>query len=233
MAERVDASNRIGSGGYNYQQGFRQDMRTNGNYLQNNLITGNITGGKEFRGSVPYAVPDAFRGNVGSTLSSDFIRGSSGARMAVCRKINAQTTQSYFGSNYAAPPPRNYVPQGIGQGSYVPLNPSSMNRAAGDLRVGNINLAPTTVLPQPGQLLLPGPVDPNSGNNNLITASPLYGVRMWNPTERGAISSSSATTLVAEAPTRLIAGWTRSPSRKWLRTDRNERSNRPAARPDR
>jgi tetratricopeptide (TPR) repeat protein len=40
------------------------------------------------------------------------------------------------------------------------------------------------MLPAPGQLILPGPVDPNTQQPTVITASPLYGVRQWNFAEQ-------------------------------------------------
>jgi hypothetical protein len=173
----LDANNRIGSGGYN--QGYQGvSPISNGNFLQNNLITGNITGGKEFRGSIPYTAPDAFRGNAAGSAMDAFVRSSSGAPYGGVPQNNAQTVQSFYGTSYAAPAPPNYVQQGIGAGAFVPAK--TMSREASDLRLGQVMNAPTTTLPQPGQLMLPGPVDASTSNSTMITASPLYGVRQWN-----------------------------------------------------
>src|SRR5438876_9314503 len=58
-----DANNRIGSGGLN-GGGSSSPYAVNGNQLGNDLVTGNITAGRGFRGLVPYTAPGAFRGNV-------------------------------------------------------------------------------------------------------------------------------------------------------------------------
>lgn len=174
----LDASNRIGSNGYNSGYGGQANV-SQGNYLQNNLITGNITGGKQFRGSVPYQSPDSFRGNTAGGLSDRFIRSSSAAPYGGVPQNNAQAVQSFYGVSNAAPPPPGYVQQGGTAGAFVPAKP--MSRAAGDLRLGQIQDAPTnSMLPQPGQFLMPGPVDPNTSASTVITGSPLYGVRQWN-----------------------------------------------------
>src|SRR4051812_24460085 len=55
-----DANNRLGSGGYNDPQ-----MGAQGQYAGvsgNQIVTGNVTGGRGFRGNVPYTDPRAFRG---------------------------------------------------------------------------------------------------------------------------------------------------------------------------
>src|SRR4051812_41796930 len=61
-----DANNRVGSGGVNpADSGSRTGEMVNGN----DIVTGNVSGGKQFRGHVPYTDPRAFRGNsVGGNL---------------------------------------------------------------------------------------------------------------------------------------------------------------------
>src|SRR5687767_15038803 len=56
----LDANPRVGSGGYNSGP-IRDTLRVN----PNNIVTGNVTGGREFRGHVPYTDPREFRGTVG------------------------------------------------------------------------------------------------------------------------------------------------------------------------
>lgn len=178
-----DASNRIGSGGYNGGVQGQANV-AQGNYLQNNLITGNVTGGKQFRGFVPYESPDAFRGNTAGATSDRFIRQSSAAPYGGIPQNNAQVTQGFVGVSQAAPPPPGYVQQGYTGGAFVPGR-NVTSRSSGDLRLGQVLDAPTTALPQPGQFLMPGPVDPGSASNSVITGSPLYGVRQWNPSDFG------------------------------------------------
>jgi hypothetical protein len=47
------------------------------------------------------------------------------------------------------------------------------------LRLGDVGWQ-TSALPQLGQTILPGPVDPTTNNDTLFSMSPLYGVRQWN-----------------------------------------------------
>src|SRR5882672_1241105 len=56
----LDANPRIDSGGYN-SGGIPGNMVVNGNQI----VTGNVTGGAQFRGFVPYTDAREFRGNVG------------------------------------------------------------------------------------------------------------------------------------------------------------------------
>ena len=64
--------------------------------------------------------------------------------------------------------------------------PTALGQSAvGDQRLGETLDIPSNYLPPPGQLVLPGPVDPNTQTNSLISASPLYGVRQWNSGNAG------------------------------------------------
>jgi hypothetical protein len=62
--------------------------------------------------------------------------------------------------------------------------PPAPTRLGSDLRLGSIYDTPQVALPRPGELLLGGPVDA-SNNNQLITASPLYGIRALNTGDPG------------------------------------------------
>ena len=77
-----DASNRLGSGGYNsgytdYSYNTRQIINTG-----NQVITGNITLGREFRGNVGYSDPFSFRG---SPEIADVFTGSCYIALSRCR----------------------------------------------------------------------------------------------------------------------------------------------------
>src|SRR3954454_3687303 len=52
----LDANNRVGSGGLN-GGGSSSPYAINGNQIGNDLVTGNITAGRGFRGLVPYTAP--------------------------------------------------------------------------------------------------------------------------------------------------------------------------------
>src|SRR5438876_4464628 len=74
-ANARDANNRIGSSGYN------EGGANRGAYVGvtgNDIVTGNVTGGKAFRGNVPYTDPRAFRESTGLSGIDPFLRDSSG-----------------------------------------------------------------------------------------------------------------------------------------------------------
>jgi len=175
----LDANNRVGSGGLN-EGGAR--MPYGYGALGNNIVTGNVTGGREFRGFVPYTDPRAFRGPTAGGLSDRFIRQSSGAPFGGVPNNNAQVVQPFYGDSRAVPPPPGFVEQAPGTSGYIPA--PQITRQPNDLRLGQTLDIPTTALPQPGQLYLPGPVDPSTQTSSLITASPLYGVRQWDMSEQ-------------------------------------------------
>ena len=55
-----DANNRVGSAGTNPND---SDQRVGQPVNGNDIVYGNVTGGKQFRGQVPYTDPRAFRGS--------------------------------------------------------------------------------------------------------------------------------------------------------------------------
>jgi hypothetical protein len=173
----LDANNRVGSGGLN-QTSQSPQMPTYGQ-LGNNIVTDNVTGGRGFRGFVPYTSPDAFRGNTAGGLSDRFIAESSGTPYGNLPTNNAQVVQPFYGQSTFIAPQAGFTQQNS-TGAIVPT--PTITQQAGDLRLGETLDVPQSVLPPPGQLILPGPVDSNTQTNtsSLITASPLYGVRQWN-----------------------------------------------------
>jgi hypothetical protein len=174
----LEANNRIGSNGMNVADPGQQKINQ-GNYINNDLITGNITGGKQFRGFVPYSSPDAFRGTLAGSETDKFIAQSSAAPYGGVPQNNAQVTKPFYCQSYGAPPPPGFVEQGPGSGAFVPAA-ASTGPKPGDLRMGESLGAPASSLPQPGQFFMPGPVDPNTQTSTVISASPLYGARQWN-----------------------------------------------------
>lgn len=172
-----EQNNRIGSGGLN-DGPQRMPNMTTGNF-NNALITGDLTGGRNFRGDVNYTSPRAFRGPVSGIRTDSFIKESSGAPFGGSLQNNAQAVQPYFGASKGVAPPSNFVQSAPGTGGFV--QGQRATREAGDMRIGETNNSTTTLLPRPGQLVMPGPVDPNTQTSTVITASPLYGVRTLNP----------------------------------------------------
>ena len=155
----------------------------------NDLVTGNVTGGRHFRGPIDYTDPGAFRGRTAGVSMDSFLRQSSGPTKD---SRLADTEQRYYGDGRAAPPPPNFVQVGgIGSGSYVPAGPA-VNRSLSDQRVGAVDFTQPYVLPAPGQLLLPGPIDPSAGQQ-YITASPLTGIRQINANDPNFFNSVTHT----------------------------------------
>src|SRR5262245_40545020 len=176
----LDASNRSGSGGLNQGGDSRIGRGQYSGVTGNQIVTGNVTAGKHFRGFVPYGDARGFRGTTGSQASDFFIRGSSGTPYGGFGgyNSNANTTRSFIGDSEAIPPPVGYTRTNFGVGGYVPA--PAETRYSADLRMGNILNSPTIVLPQLGTTILPGPLDPSTQNTTLLTMSSLYGVRQWN-----------------------------------------------------
>ena len=172
----LDANNRVGSGGQNpNDSGYRAPQ----NVVGNDIVTGNVTGGKHFRGPVDYTDPGAFRGRTAGVQMDNFLRQSSGPTQD--SRLAEETTR-FYGQGRAAPPPPGFTESGgFGSGAYVPGAPA-VNRSLSDQRVGAVDFSQPYVLPAPGQLLLPGPVDPSAGQQ-YISASPLTGIRQINASD--------------------------------------------------
>src|SRR5213075_612432 len=66
----------------------QQRVGEEGRALDANNRVGNVTGGREFRGNVPYTDPREFRGNVDSADFDRFISGSAGAPRAYAAPQN-------------------------------------------------------------------------------------------------------------------------------------------------
>lgn len=181
----LDANNRIGSGGYN--RGRDVPYRVSGNQI----VTGNVTGGREFRGPVGYTDPQAFRGPTAGNPSDRFVRDSSGSPTSFAPEVDLTRPMPYYGSSRAVAPPPGFTREGF-SGGYVPA-PEVTHRAIGDERLGVVtSVPPANIAPMPGELLLPGPVDPTTQSPTFLSASPLYGVRRFNvesPSDRYFLSN--------------------------------------------
>jgi hypothetical protein len=164
-----DASNRVGSNGYN-DGGSRSAGPT-----ANQIVTGNVTGGREFRGPTGSSDPRAFRGATAGEESDRFIRGSSGVPVGGVSQNNASNVTAFYGSSRATPPPPGFQQQGFA-GTYIPAPANTQN--LGDLSLGGVVSTPQGILPPPGDLVLRGPTNDETGNS-IISASPLYGIRLW------------------------------------------------------
>ena len=173
----LDANNRIGSGGSNEGAGGGP---LGPGQIGNQIVTGNVTAGQQFRGFVPYSDPFSFRGQTAGISSDRFIRESAGVPLSSGPSginNNASNLRPFYGVGQTVERPPGFVEAVPGTG-YVPA--ARISREAGDLRLGRPFDFPQPSTPQPGQLILQGPLSPDTQQPTVITASPLYGVRQWN-----------------------------------------------------
>jgi tetratricopeptide (TPR) repeat protein len=161
----LDANNRVGSGGYNEGRDIVQPSG-------NQIVTGNVTAGREFRGPVPYSDPNVFAGPSGTDSTDRFIRGSSGAP-EYSTQVDMTQPRPFYGNRTITPPP-GYVQ--TTNGTYAPA-PLVTDTTAGQPPVGTVNNPTMSGPPMPGEMILPGP---GTDANSILTASPLYGIRQWD-----------------------------------------------------
>lgn len=161
----LDANSRVGSGGYNAQQ-LPPSAYLN---IGNQIVTGNVTGGKEFRGQIQYTDPNDFRGNIASQQVDRFIAGSVGTPQWNQPAQQPGVAQPFYGRALASPTPAGFTQNpGTGTYSYTPAAaPNAM-----DLRIDGRMLAP-----QATNMLIAGPVDAKTNGQTVLSGSPLFGVR--------------------------------------------------------
>jgi tetratricopeptide (TPR) repeat protein len=205
----LDANTQVGSGGYNLQN---NNPVANAQTYQNAIATNNIGNGFAFRGrtvggynlGVGYTDPFAFRGLLPGQGVDQFVANSTGVpTMANPTASSSKFAQgpnsglTYYGAiNHGAPPPGGYE-QGTYGFNYTPSEPVTQNPQ--DTRIGAINYsgaADSMVIPKPNELLLPGPVDTSANSptqaQQLLAASPLYGMRAWQNSQNVQIGSGTA-----------------------------------------
>jgi hypothetical protein len=164
----LDASNQIGSGGYNQTVGRRTTV------TPDDIIYGNVTAGREFRGRVNTFDAREFRGTTTGTSSDQFIRNSAGAPLPGTAGVNLIEPQTFYGQSRAVPPPSNTAMVGA-TGAYV--DTSDALRIDGRLQPLS---AGTTNFARPGALTMPGTASDPTVNQSVLTGSPLFGVRELN-----------------------------------------------------
>lgn len=181
-----DANNRVGSNGYNANTG--QHVTVTGNQI----VTGNVTGGRAFRGPVPYTDPSGFMGPTGDALSDSFIRNSSGVPSRFGAPTDLTTPHPFYGDARAVPPPMGSVPEGF-NGGYVGTSLTSPSSLSSVLSSAPLDYSlQARAMPQfsPTQDVLANPYSyqnslPPPGETSLLMgssliASPLFGVRAQN-----------------------------------------------------
>lgn len=179
-----DASNQIGTYGRN--GGNLSTSYSNNNYQINNgnrIITGNVSSGREFHGTVPYTDPSAFRGTAVGIGNDNFSKNSVGVPHANAPDPVPNTSVPFYGTSQTATPPPGFRLNANRTG-YVPPPPGAGMRSDQDQRLGVIDLnQPLTPGPVPGDMLLRGSLSGQQGAQQagVLTGSALYGVREWNP----------------------------------------------------
>jgi tetratricopeptide (TPR) repeat protein len=177
----LDANSRVGSGGSN-----APDTSTGSGPSGNNVVTGNVTNLKEFRGFVPYTDARAFRGPIAGKGVDNFIKNSAGPAAPYQPAANIYQTDAFYGRSLATPPPPGFAELG-NTGTYVrtPTKPPPGSTIE-DQRIS----LPAPAISNPpvdsGNLIMRGPIDPNTGQPTVVTGSPLYGLRQWRYDEIGA-----------------------------------------------
>ena len=123
----LDANQAVGSGGrysgattggYNPYGGGYGGYGGYGSF-NNNLVTGNITGGRQFRGDLGYGDSRSFRDDVGGASFDAFSRSASGVTTGGQSLDYASRVAPYYGDQTVAAPPGGYV-RTPGTGGYVP-----------------------------------------------------------------------------------------------------------------
>lgn len=166
----MDANPRVGSGGLNTSAMPPASIQAIEN--ANRIVTGNVTGGKQFRGRVQSRDPREFRDDVGGAQTDRFIRNSSGVPTAYGAAAMPGESQIYYGRSLAN---ASVAPEGTARsgstGTYTQMVP--MPEAADPRRLDAIYNSGL----KPSDFLMPGPVDPRTSLPTFISASPLMGVR--------------------------------------------------------
>ena len=155
-----DANNRVGSGGYN--GGGR--VYNPGAY-GNDIVYGNVTGGREFRGNISSFNPYNFQAPTGANGIDRFVRDSSGTTTGGVTSYNADTVRPYYSGSQAIAPPPGYAKQPF-VGGYVPQRLSAPT-AADQRPDAATNFRLDSAVPTAGTYNLPGPADPD-GNQSTI-----------------------------------------------------------------
>ena len=128
----ADANTRVGSGGFNRPVSNPFDAR-----LADDIVYGNVTGGRGFR-DVVSPDPTEFRGVTAGGIVSDFVRDSSGISA-----FNANTTQRFLGEDRGVTPPAREFVELPGVGGYVP-DRTPRFRAFNETRLGDVAPVATT-----------------------------------------------------------------------------------------
>lgn len=187
----LDANNGVGSGGYN------GPGRSGSQITGNDIVYGNVTGGKGLTGRLREFDPQAFRGTLAGSGVDQFIAGSSGAPTPSSPNFSLSTPRAYYANSRGVAPPSGSVLIGstgsaIGT-SLTPDNPYSSPATSNQLsgvRLGSTNIIGVPGGTSNGLLELPGGLDSSNPNiQSTLSASPLYGIRSSGAASSAALNS--------------------------------------------
>lgn len=182
-----DANNRIGSGGRNIRTEQPKPWQ-----LANDIVYGNVTGGKAFRGSLGSTDPRAFRGPTATSVSDNFIRQSSGVSTSGVTSFNARETQPFFGDSRAVPPPpgMQMIPGG---GGWVPPTPTPWKTT--DPRKRTLSSSVEFSF-RPDLFAMPGPIDTQFDPGAIVVPS-IVQAQSLNPGQLSDYTQLNASNRVA------------------------------------
>lgn len=169
----LDANTQVGSGGYN------APARQTDYGARNLVVTGNVAGGRGFRGSVGYTAATDFRGATGSDATYSFEADA------------AYSSPTFFGTNYAAD--RFRMAQGMGDFQYrrettpmgVPSAGAPRSTIDADMRLdrAGAQMSPSASRWEYGEDRLVETSRAQNGDPIRYIASPLRGLQAENLTD--------------------------------------------------
>jgi len=174
-----DANNRVGSGGRN---GGGPANNAGLRVTPGQIVYGNVTDFKSFRGPVGSTDARAFRGRTGSIESDRFIRDSAGGYDNGTLSAQYNGARPYYGESRGVQAPAGYVPPVSVVGNAYTQSP----RLGQPLNAGSLATLQTGegLIPHTGTTttILGGPTDMRTGlSGSYFASSPLGGVRQITP----------------------------------------------------
>jgi len=201
----LDSNLRYGSGGYNQMIGSAAGRALDNNLntlsngfngpgrnfgaevaFRNAIVTGNVGGGREFRGSVGYTAADDFRGVLGSNANFQFERDSFYSGLATRNLVGidairnplvytvAGQTQNVFGGPLII----NRAGVGASASTALPANTNLrtdvFGNIAGTLRAPSVAITRVDRMPE---MLAYTNTNSDNGVQDIMSASPLMGIR--------------------------------------------------------
>jgi tetratricopeptide (TPR) repeat protein len=189
----TDANNRIGSGGRNIRSEQPKPWQ-----LSNDIVYGNVTGGKAFRGNLSSTDPRAFRGSTATGVSDSFISQSSSVSTGGTASYNARQTQQFYGDSRGVAPPENFM-QIPGSGSYIPPKPTEWRTT--DPRISTLS-SPVEVSFRPELFSMPGPIDAAFAPDAIVVPS-IVQAQSLNPEQLSDYTRLNSTNANQLAPEQL------------------------------